>query len=280
MNAVRRFVRLRGGPRLELVERGAPGGDAVLMLHGLTDSWRSFEPVLPALPASLRAIVPSQRGHGDSDRPAAGYRSRDFAADAAALLDALEVGRAVVVGHSMGAANALRFAIDHPTRCAGLLLAGAFPSFADNPGIVAFHREVVVPLEDPIDPGIAEAFQRDTLAGPVADGLVETAVRESLKVPARVWRGALEGLLEDDFADGIGRIDAPVLLVHGERDAFVPPDGPARLARALRGAVVETWRGAGHAMHWEQPARFAARVAAFVGLAADRGRACGGKKLR
>jgi alpha-beta hydrolase superfamily lysophospholipase len=61
--------------------RAIAAGVPVILLHGITDSWRSFEPVLPHLPASIRAFALSQRGHGDSERPAAGYHPRDFAAD-------------------------------------------------------------------------------------------------------------------------------------------------------------------------------------------------------
>ena len=51
---------------LPYVEQGDPAGDAVLLLHGITDSWRSFEGLLPHLPTSLHAFALSQRGHGDA----------------------------------------------------------------------------------------------------------------------------------------------------------------------------------------------------------------------
>src|SRR5918999_330076 len=76
---------------LQYVEQGDPTGTPVLFLHGLTDSWLSFEPVLPHLPESVHAFALSQRGHGDSGRPAAGYHSKDFAADVAAFMDAFDL---------------------------------------------------------------------------------------------------------------------------------------------------------------------------------------------
>lgn len=109
-------VELRSGVRLPYVEQGAPRGTPVLLLHGITDSWRSFERVLPHLPDSIRAFALSQRGHGDADRPTTGYRPQDFAEDLAAFMDALDLGPAVITGHSMGASIAQRFAIDHPGR--------------------------------------------------------------------------------------------------------------------------------------------------------------------
>ena len=84
-------LNLATGVTLEYVERGDPDGTPVIFLHGVTDSWRSFEHVLPHLPPSIRAIAITQRGHGDSSRPDAGYAYGDFAADVAALLDAVGV---------------------------------------------------------------------------------------------------------------------------------------------------------------------------------------------
>jgi pimeloyl-ACP methyl ester carboxylesterase len=112
-------IELPGRVSLEYVEQGDRTGVPVLLLHGVTDSWRSFERVLPHLPASIRAFALSQRGHGNSSRPAAGYRTRDFGADVAAFADALGLGPVVVVGHSIGSTNAMRFAIDHCGRTPG-----------------------------------------------------------------------------------------------------------------------------------------------------------------
>lgn len=104
---------------LQYVEHGDPAGTPVLLLHGVTDSWRSFETVLPHLPASIRAFAVTQRGHGDASRPPAGYRYADFAADLVALMDVLGLESALVSGHSMGRAIAQRFAIDYPERTLG-----------------------------------------------------------------------------------------------------------------------------------------------------------------
>jgi pimeloyl-ACP methyl ester carboxylesterase len=173
-----RSVTLPGGLRLECAEQGPPGGEPVLCLHGITDSWRSFEPVLPWLPGEWHTIAFSQRGHGGSARPEGGYRTRDFAADAAALIEALELPPVVLVGHSMGAVNALRLAVDRPDLVRGIVAAGAFASFGDKPELVAFIRDTMLTLADSVPRELADAFQRDTVAGPVAAGLIDTMVDE------------------------------------------------------------------------------------------------------
>jgi pimeloyl-ACP methyl ester carboxylesterase len=70
------YVRLRNGLLLEYVEQGPRGGETLLLLHGITDSWRSYEPVLPFL-RHRHVISVSVRGHGGSDKAIATYRSGD-----------------------------------------------------------------------------------------------------------------------------------------------------------------------------------------------------------
>src|SRR5918994_40377 len=78
-------VELPTGVTLPYVAQGDPAGVPVVLLHGGTDSWRSFQPVLPYLPSSIRAFALTQRGHGDARRPGSGYHPREFAADVAAF---------------------------------------------------------------------------------------------------------------------------------------------------------------------------------------------------
>lgn len=259
-----RSLRLASELTLPYAAHGDPAGTPVVFLHGITDSWRSFERVLPHLPRSLRALAPTQRGHGDADRPAAGYRTRDFAGDVAAFLDALDVRRAVVVGHSMGAANALRFAAAHPERLRGLVLAGTFASFRDKPDLVEFVTTGVQSLTDPIDPAFAREFQESTLTQPIPPAFLDMAIGESLKLPARVWHAAFDGLLEDDGGTDLARVTAPTLIVWGAHDTFCSQRDQDALLAGIRGSRLVTYANAGHALHWEEPKRFAADVAAFV----------------
>lgn len=261
-------VGARDGVRLEYVEHGDSNGVPLLLLHGITDSWRSFERVLPHLPRTIRAIAITQRGHGDSSKPPSGYRTRDFAADVGAFADRLGIHRLVVAGHSMGTTNALRFAIDFPERTLGIVLAAPFASYRRNAGVREFVDAGVAALTDPIDRSIAVEFQASTLAHPVAPEFFETVVDESLKVPARVWRAAFAGLLEDDFTSELPAVAAPTLILYADQDAFCLRDDPQDLLAAIPGSRLVTYEGAGHALHWEEPERFAADVAAFTLAAA------------
>jgi pimeloyl-ACP methyl ester carboxylesterase len=152
---------------------GDPSALPVVFLPGPTDSWTSYAPVLDQLPSSVRAIAVSRRGHGDSDKPLAGYRVEDFAADVLALLDGLDIERAVVAGHSGSCLTARRFAIDHPERAAGLVLEASPTTLRNDPGLMAFVESVVDGLEDPIDPTFARSVVADTSSEKLAPELVD-----------------------------------------------------------------------------------------------------------
>ena len=192
MHILVQSIELPTGVRVEYAEHGPADGAPVLFLHGYSDSWRSFEPVLPHLPASIRALAVTQRGHGDADRPYSGYGTSDFAADAVALLDSLGIGSAVVVGHSMGAAVAQRIALDHPGRVDGLVFAGGSTTWAHNTAIAGELASEVDVLTDPVDPEFAREFQAGTTAEPIDPALLDTYVDESCKLPARVWQAVMK----------------------------------------------------------------------------------------
>lgn len=258
-----RNARLPSGITLQFAETGPRTGTPVLFLHGLTDSLHSWDTVMPLLSGEVRALALSQRGHGRSDKPAGGYHTADFARDAAAFIREMDAGPAWVVGHSMGATNAMRLALDAPELVRGVVLVNAFARFRGNEAAESLHREVVVPLADPIDPQVARDFQLSTMATPVDPAFVDRMVAQSLMVPARIWRAALEGLLEDDVGD-LRAIRAPVQLHWGDQDIFAGRDDQVDLLARLRGADLVVYPGAGHALHWEQPARFAERLMAFI----------------
>ena len=264
-----RLTALRNGVTLPYVAQGDPSGVPVVLLHGYTDSWRSFEGVLGHLPRSIRAYAVTMRGHGDADRPESGYHPDDFVADVEAFMDAVGIESAVLVGHCMGAMIARRFAARHPERVLGLVLASSFATLGDKPGIAELC-EGVAELADPVDRDFAREFQASCIARPVPDGLLDTVVGESVKMPARVWRAVLGGIVDADGTEQLDRIAAPTLLAWGDADALVPREDQEALLAAIPGAELAVYRGGGHSLHWEEPAEFAADLSAFVQSVAER----------
>lgn len=252
-------IALATGIEVECLDQGA--GDPILFLHGYVDSWYSFAGVVAALPDGFRAIAPSQRGHGDSDKPAADYAIATYAADAVALLDRLGVARALVCGHSMGSFIALELALAHPERVSRLVLVDGATT-ADNDVLRGLQADVAA-LADPIDRGFAESFQAGTVARPLAPDVMRTIMDETSKVPAHVWRAALAGLVAYRPARPLAAIACPTLIAWGDKDEIFPLGEQRTLEATIPGATVKIY-DAGHAPHWELPAAFAADLTAFT----------------
>ncbi|HKY15084.1 MAG TPA: alpha/beta hydrolase [Microthrixaceae bacterium] len=258
------IVTLADGTRLSYAAAGPESSPAVVMLPGPTDSWRSYAPVLELLPSSIRAIAVSQRGHGDSDKPATGYRVQDFADDVVPLLDALRVERAVVAGHSGSCLVARRVALDHPDRVTGLVLEAAPTTLNGDPGLEEFVKSIVADLHDPIDPAFARSLVAETSSEDVPADVVHELAGELLKVPARVWKEMFSGLLDHDDLEDLGRIAAPTLLIWGDADNLVGRAMQDTLVERLRDAQLHVYEGLGHTPRWEDAARFSGDVADFV----------------
>jgi non-heme chloroperoxidase len=257
-------VMLRSKIKLQYVEQGNPSGVPIVLLHGYTDSCRSFDQLLPHLPKSLHAYALTLRGHGDADRPVTGYDAYDFAADLSAFMDELGIERAIIVGHSMGSQIAQRFAIDHPERTLALVLMGAFSTLGGNRAVQALWDSAVSTLKDPVEADFVREFQESTLASPVPEAFLDTIVAESLKVPARVWRAALEGQMQSDVSPELARVKAPTLIIWGDKDGICSRKVQDRLATSIRGSTFVCYAGTGHGVHWEQPKRVAVDLRAFV----------------
>ena len=258
------IVTLSSGLELAYAETGHDSSTVVVMLPGPTDSWHSYAPVLGVMPSSIRAIAVSQRGHGDSDKPATGYRVEHFAADVVALLDALDIERAIVAGHSGSCLTARRVAIDSPERVAGLVLEASPTTLKADRGLEAFVEELVSSLDDPIDPAFARSVLTDTSSDQLPSQLVDQLVDELLKVPAYVWKEMFAALLSYDDLAELGRITVPALLVWGDADRLVSRDMQHSLAQRIHIAELRVYEGIGHTPRWKNPTRFARDVAAFA----------------
>lgn len=257
-------VALSTGVTLQYVEHGEPNGVPVVLLHGVTDSWRAWEPVLASLPSRFHAYALTQRGHGESSKPESGYLVQDFAADVAAFMDAVGLATAVIVGFSMGSAVAQRFAVEHPERLRKLVLMASFYRFDDKPELVEFVEQGIATLEDPIDPTFAREFQESTLAKPISPEQLDTYVSESMSVPARVWQHLFNGLVTSTPPIETNEITAPTLIIWGEHDAYGPRSDQEKLQAAIPASRLVIYEGCGHAMIWEAPERVAADIVAFV----------------
>jgi len=254
------IIRTRRGQTSAVADRLRKHGDRVESQHHRLDA---FTATVHA--DDLRALAIDQRGFGESDRPESGYSIPEMADDAIAFLDALGIPRATVVGHSFGSFVARRAAIAHPDRVTALALIGTGLS-----GSNAVTRELqssLRDLPDPIPVQFARDFQASTAFRPIPPDFFERIIEESLKLPPRLWRLAIDRLIECDDAKELSRIEAPTQLLWGDKDALFSRTEQQRFIDLLPAARLSVYEETGHCPNWEQPERVAADIMALAAQA-------------
>ena len=220
-------------------------GPALVIVHGFPDSGFSFSACCRCCRAISESSFPISRGFGESDRPATGYSMTDFAMDVLTLMDDLRTAerddRRALDGKLRRAAH--RRARPRSCRCAGPDWIGG-----DTAGTTSCGRLLAgcERFTDPIDPAFVREFQLSTTFRTLPAPFLEQLIAESLKVPARVWKAALSGLLADDIG---GTASLPNLRDWGRAKMRYSPDAEQEaLAALIPGASVTILDGLGHAL--------------------------------
>lgn len=245
-----------GGLDLAYVEI-AGAEPPLLLLHGFTDTSRSFSLLAPYL-AGRRLIMPDLRGHGAS-QPGKRFGISDFAEDIAGLIRRLRLERPVVVGHSLGAMVAIALAARHGESVGGLVVMASTlkpEQPPDHPLVVG-----VAALHDPISPA-DPFFDWWHACGPgVPQAFLSSLARDASAMPAARWRAILEEVRRTDLAATARTVHARTLIIAGACDPLFGEAHQQALAEALAGSRLIWAPGCGHNPHWEDPALVAAAIA-------------------
>jgi pimeloyl-ACP methyl ester carboxylesterase len=256
-------IDLDTGVRLRYAEAGDPAGEPIIMLHGYSDSWYSFSPIIPLLGSRYRLLALDQRGHGASGQPASGYAMSGLARDVLAFMDELDIRRATIVGHSMGSFVAQQAGLAAPERVIRLVLIGSGTDLRSMNDRDAFEG-AVQSLEDPVPLEFIRGFQASTIHHPVPPGFLDSVVVESTRLTARVWKALLEGMFATARAEELASAGIPTLLVWGEEDSVFPKSNRDALAGMLPHAERLDYEDTGHATHWERPVQFVEDLEDFI----------------
>jgi pimeloyl-ACP methyl ester carboxylesterase len=250
-NARKQSVRLPNGVTLAYVELGDPKGEPLLLLHGYTDSSRSWTQVAPYL-LRHRLLIPDQRGHGGSEAPDCCYSASVFADDARLFLDAMGVEQAAVAGHSLGSMVAMTLAAERPERVTRLALIGSTALVPVKRGDWLWTH--VHALRPPLDPrsDFLREWHPANQPTPVDEAFAEAAMAEILAIPLHVWRGVMRELADLPAGRHAADIKAPVLILSGGKDPLFPAEHHAALVKAFPGAEARVFPDLGHNLVWER----------------------------
>src|SRR5262249_10551331 len=124
--------------------------------------------------------------------------------------------------------------------------------------------EQVRTLTDPVPPVFVRDFQVGTAHGTLPAPFLDGVLAESGKLPARIWRDVLAGLLSANDQGDLHRVRCPTLILWGDRETIFTREDQERLLGAIPGAALRVYPETGHALHWEQPGRFAEDLLAFI----------------
>ncbi|MEO6989150.1 MAG: alpha/beta fold hydrolase [Aquihabitans sp.] len=247
----------RGLPATVIEGQGPP----VVLVHGFSQTRRSWDPLLPHL-AGRRLVLPDLPGHG-----AAGHYEADLTAAARLLADT--GGRAVYVGYSMGGRVALRLAIDQPESVAALVLISTTAGIDDAEARVERRRSDEA-LADRIERDGTSAFLEGWLAQPLfADLAVEPAdlaARQDNRPGglASSLREAGTGTMDPPWWDELHGVSCPTLVLAGERDLKFVALGRRLVVGIGANAAGSVLADAGHAAQLERPAAVGAAIGRFL----------------
>lgn len=243
-------------------------GEAILLIHGLAGSSRTWDDVIPTLAEHYDVIAPDLLGHGESAKPLGDYSLGAFASGIRDLLSMLDVPTVTVVGHSFGGGIAMQLAYQHPHLVDRIVLVGSG----------GLGREVSWLLRILTLPG-AEYLMPIWFPRPIverATGVGRELGRRNIRSPrlAEMWRAysslagapnrtafvrTMRGIIEPggQMVNALDRLylaaHLPTLIVWGDHDGIIPVEHAYAAHKAIEGSQLEILEGAGHFPHVESP---------------------------
>ena len=274
-NDMKKSLDLPTGICMSYIDAGKPTGTPVLLIHGYTDTSRSFQLLIEDLQQidnEIRIIAPDLRGHGQSSMPdpcqceevpEQCFTQGQFSADILALLDQLEIQKTHIVGHSMGSIIAQTLALEHPEHVFSMTLLGTFVNGKESPVIHDFlirdlieedwkctleeERHVSWPQDAysilPLNMGerVMDYLKENwVVEAGAAKEFLDAIFPETLRVPLGTWIGAIKSLGEIDYRGALQKLKIPTLILWGEQDAVTGPRDQEQVKSAFQAAAAAT----------------------------------------
>jgi 3-oxoadipate enol-lactonase len=254
-----------GAPRIAIDHLG--DGALVLFMHGIGGNRTNWHDQLPVFAEKFHAASWDARGYGASDDYAGPLDFSDFSRDLLRMLDHLKVGRAHLVGLSMGGLIAFDFHTSHPDRVATLTICDSMPGMTGlsddaRREFIRIRQEPLLNGKEPRD--IAPSVAKTLVGKSAKAGSFERLVASMSALHKESYIKTIAATTNYTRTLELEKIQAPTHLVVGDEDTLTPPALARSMAARIPGARLTVIKGAGHLSNIEQPEAFNAAVLAFL----------------
>ena len=249
-------VKLPTGIEMAYTERGS--GEPLICIMGVTAPGVVWDAHAAAWEPHFRCILGDNRGVGDTDKPAGPYTTEMMADDYAALMDALDIPRARVVGCSLGSVIAQQLAIRHPHKVSSMILMCTWAR-QDRFGLTTWehlmkckaafrpedfmHYVQMLIFSKPW-------FDNDDCWQGVLAGRAEASVNPAPQ-PVHAMEAQAAAAMNHHTVEQLPSVTCPTLVIGGKNDTFTPQWMGEEVASLIPGAELHLYDNAGHAFHWE-----------------------------
>jgi pimeloyl-ACP methyl ester carboxylesterase len=243
------------------------GAQTLVMIRGLGSDLCAWYEQTPVLSRVFRLLQLDNRGAGRSDKPTAPYSIRQMAADTKGLMDSLRIGRAAMLGISMGGMIAQEFALNYPDRLTSLILGcthfGGPKAVPAAPEIVAAITAGPNVLGEKLELQQRAIFCKETVLRRPEVMRKFREARERHPIPPHAFACQVAAVMGHDTSARLPSIRIPTLVLTGREDRLVPPTNSRLIAERIPGAVLQELPG-GHLFLAEYPDEFNRAIIDFV----------------
>jgi pimeloyl-ACP methyl ester carboxylesterase len=242
-------------------------GVPVVFLHPWTTNGYIWYFQVFSFAQTRQVVVVDHRGHGRSDKPKDGYAIQEHARDVAAVLDALKIQKAVLVGNSIGGMIAMQFNLDYPDRVIGNVIVSSGTALGENmPKEVAqeFKNNYEGTFSALLDGAVSAKTKRER---PEILETMKAHFRVPSNFPKYVFDSAMadpNGVFNWNIKDRLSTIRKPTLVLAGEEDQATPVAANKFLADNIPGAKLSIIKDVGHLYQLEKPAEFNEVLKGFI----------------
>jgi pimeloyl-ACP methyl ester carboxylesterase len=224
---------------------------SLVFIHGSGSDHTAWSHQYARLHKKYNIVAIDLPGHGQSD----GSGEADVGGYdlwVKKLLEIIDLKNTVLIGHSLGAAITLRFALNYPRKLAGIVLVGGGIKMPVNPFLLEFMK--TNPPEVPAD--VLDLICKYSLAKENCSKFSAVLQKSLSQSSLNILFGDLSACNNLDLTEEIRKINVPALIICGAEDKMTPPDCSRQLAASISGSTLEIIEGAGHMVMMERPAEF------------------------